>query len=105
MRIDCYIDLSLVQVVGSKSVWLAPPSISSYMFADPENRPITNLLNTSPVDVFSETVDEENPNFWTHVVPNAMSAVLAPGDLLFIPPGWWHAMRSETTSFSVSMWF
>ena len=45
------------------------------------------------------------PDFWKDVPPRAMSVTLEPGDLLFFPPGWWHAMRSEETSFSVSMWF
>ncbi|KAJ7063462.1 hypothetical protein C8F01DRAFT_1209770 [Mycena amicta] len=30
---------------------------------------------------------------------------LGPGDVLYIPAGWWHAMRAESRSFSVSMWF
>lgn len=35
----------------------------------------------------------------------AHEAVLRPGDMLFIPPRWWHAVRSLTPSFSVSFWF
>lgn len=75
-----------------------------------------SMSNTSRVDIFSSGVnsstEEDNdtsrcqfPEFWKHVVPEAMSATLEPGDMLFIPPGWWHAMRAEETSFSVSMWF
>jgi len=65
------------------------------------------MSNTSRVDVFS-TNDahlQNHPDFWENVVPNAISATLEQGDLLYFPPGWWHAMRSEDTSFSVSMWF
>ena len=32
-------------------------------------------------------------------------AVLGPGDALFIPAGWWHYVRSLSTSFSVNYWF
>ncbi|KAF8889775.1 hypothetical protein CPB84DRAFT_1785368 [Gymnopilus junonius] len=101
-----------VQVVGHKSVWLAPPSVSTYMrpvplLFDPE-RPTNSddLSNTSRVDVFADLSHLENlPEFMQNVVPVSMNAVLAPGDVLFFPPGWWHAMRSETTSFSFSIWF
>lgn len=64
------------------------------------------MSNTSRVDVFSTEADAiSHPEFWRHVVPNAISETLEPGDLLFFPAGWWHAMQSEETSFSVSMWF
>lgn len=34
-----------------------------------------------------------------------VEAILAPGDLLYLPIGWWHYVRSLTPSFSVSFWF
>ena len=58
--------------------------------------------NTSRLDVFST---EGNKEFADQVVPSSMTATLGPGDMLFFPPGWWHGMRSESTSFSISMWF
>jgi lysine-specific demethylase 8 len=27
------------------------------------------------------------------------------GDMLYIPPRWWHYLRSLSTSFSVSFWW
>lgn len=62
------------------------------------------MSNTSRVDVFAPD-DAKYPLFAERVIPSAMCATLEPGDLLYFPPGWWHAMRSEETSFSVSMWF
>jgi D-lyxose ketol-isomerase len=66
-----------------------------------------SMSNTSKVDVFTSVEEDRNEHlmFWTEVVPEAMTATLEPGDLLFFPPGWWHAFRSEEVSFSVSMWF
>ena len=61
--------------------------------------------NTSRLDVFSTDSDREYSNLLDEVIPSSMTATLGPGDMLFFPPGWWHAMRSETTSFSISMWF
>lgn len=31
--------------------------------------------------------------------------VLGPGDMLYIPPRWWHYVQSTTPSFSVSFWW
>ncbi len=31
--------------------------------------------------------------------------LLRPGQLLFIPRGWWHYVRAATISFSVSFWW
>ncbi|KAI0927989.1 hypothetical protein AcW1_005376 [Taiwanofungus camphoratus] len=110
------------QVVGRKTVWLAPPHVTPSMYpypavshldaGQPRNPAANNtnpsMSNTSRVDVFSPPGDcnrTEWPQFWENVVPRAMAVILEPGDLLFFPPGWWHAMRSEETSFSVSMWF
>ncbi|GAA6006064.1 uncharacterized protein JCM10292_006533 [Rhodotorula paludigena] len=39
------------------------------------------------------------------VEPHARQAVLHEGDVLVMPPRWWHAMVSLETSFSVSIWF
>jgi len=65
------------------------------------------LGNTSQVDVFAarEELLKKSPDYCNSVLPTAMEAILNPGDMLFFPPGWWHAMKSCETSFSVSMWF
>jgi lysine-specific demethylase 8 len=65
------------------------------------------MSNTSRVDVFSvrDAGQEGFDGFWNQVVPIALHGTLELGDLLFIPPGWWHSMRAEETSLSVSMWF
>lgn len=74
------------------------------------NKAEASMSNTSRVNVFAAGPKEdasrrEHAEFWVNVPDQAMSVTLEPGDLLFFPPGWWHAMRSEETSFSVSMWF
>ncbi|KAI0831717.1 Clavaminate synthase-like protein [Trametes gibbosa] len=116
------------QVVGRKTIWLAPPEASPYMYSyaepshsrneDQPRNPAANhdspsMSNTTRVDVLLPPSSTEEisrsrskfPAFWEKVVPHAMCVTLEPGDLLFFPPGWWHAMRSEETSFSVSIWF
>ncbi|GIL96279.1 hypothetical protein Vretimale_2123 [Volvox reticuliferus] len=34
-----------------------------------------------------------------------LDVVLEPGQMLYIPPGWWHFVRAMSTSFSVSFWW
>ncbi|KAH9977358.1 hypothetical protein BGW80DRAFT_1473248 [Lactifluus volemus] len=120
---DPYFNLyAKAQVVGRKTVWLAPSTQrvteALYPYPPPSlaydrergRNPAANLLapsmtNTSQVDVFFDQDKDNFPLFWERAVPEALTATLEPGDVLFFPPGWWHAMRSEDMSFSVSMWF
>lgn len=34
-----------------------------------------------------------------------VEGILGPGDCLYLPPGWWHYVKSLSPSFSVSFWF
>lgn len=76
------------------------------MYGDP-NADIS--IDLQRVDVLLPPSDpslaRKHPLFVRDVVPVARQAVLGPGDLLFLPPGWWHAMRSLEVSFGVSVWF
>jgi ribosomal protein L16 Arg81 hydroxylase len=56
----------------------------------------------SAVDVEAPDAAEHFPAF-ANAKP--FDTVLGPGDVLFIPRGWWHYVRSLTPSFSVNFWF
>jgi hypothetical protein len=92
----------LAQVVGTKTVWLAPPKFIAEMYPLQSD---SGLSSTTSLDVFSPITEEAYPLFVAHVLNESMATMLHPGDLLFFPAGWWHAMRSEEKSFSVSFWF
>ncbi|CAE7074561.1 unnamed protein product [Rhizoctonia solani] len=120
-----------VQIVGYKSIWLAPPEASPGMYAfasasespnqshtqgEPKRDPKREGMmgNTSSIDVFAFSAPDTNSNtfkvshplFFQCALPIALSTTLRPGDALIIPPGWWHAMRAiGGGSFSVSFWF
>jgi hypothetical protein len=70
--------------------------------------------NTSRVPIFSNpdrtlgpTHEARYARFYEGAWPESMEAVLQPGDLLVMPPKWWHAMRSEGggVAWSLSMWY
>jgi lysine-specific demethylase 8 len=76
----------LFHLVGRKLVYLWPPDAPI-----PRNAPPAE--NTSPLDAAS-LVDACE-----------LRADLRPGDVLFIPEGWWHYVVTPVTSVSVSVWF
>ncbi|KAJ1448920.1 hypothetical protein M885DRAFT_489877 [Pelagophyceae sp. CCMP2097] len=83
----------LCHVVGRKLVLLWPRD-AAIPAHDPPNE------NTSPVDV-EPSVDAEAQS----ALPGAYAVVLEPGDVLAIPRGVWHYVRSLTPCFSVSVWY
>ena len=85
----------LVQIVGHKRVLLWAPDAREMLRAPPAGSP---LANTSPIDPAELTEGSE-------LAGASRCVVLAPGDGLLIPMGWWHHCESLTVSFSVSFWF
>lgn len=62
--------------------------------------------NISAVDV-EEPADSAVNKAKYPLFANAkhVDCVLGPGDILLIPKGWWHYVRSITPSFSINFWF
>lgn len=87
----------LCQVVGRKRVLMFAPSDSHRLYAHPDPM----LHNTSRVDV----VEPDLAAFPLFAEAKRFECVLGPGDMLYIPPHWWHHVTSLSVSFSVSHWF
>ncbi|KAM7528899.1 hypothetical protein LguiB_032309 [Lonicera macranthoides] len=87
----------LAQVVGKKYIRLYPASLSEELY------PHTDFMlsNSSQVDL--DNIDEEE--FPKVVDLEFIDCILEEGEMLYIPPKWWHYVRSLTTSFSVSFWW
>jgi lysine-specific demethylase 8 len=88
-------DNIFAQIVGRKKVFLVPKNQThlSYPFID-------NLVNSQ--------VDPENydpTKFPKFMKADVYSTTVGPGDVLFIPRGWWHYLRSEDPSISINHWF
>lgn len=87
----------LCQVFGHKRIILAAPEDTPNLYPHEGKM----LENTSRVDAEHIDVDQfpltQNVKFHT--------LTLYAGEMLYIPPKWWHYVRSLEKSFSVSFWW
>jgi lysine-specific demethylase 8 len=88
-------DNVFAQVCGRKEIRLVAPKDSRYMY--PCNR-FDQGTTSSEVDV--DHYDAERHPLFRKAIEYRI--VLQPGDMLFIPRGWWHYVRSLDKSISVS---
>ncbi|KAJ1871472.1 Lysine-specific demethylase 8 [Coemansia sp. RSA 486] len=91
-------DNLFVQVVGCKYFRFYSPDESDRVYAYPQE---SMLDNTSQVDV-------SNPDLGRYPLfekAQYTECVVRPGDMLYIPPKWWHYVRSLSISASISFWF
>jgi len=98
----------LVQILGRKRVRLFAPTDTPYMYTYSINDKVTmdgvhhpavqasKIANIDLVDL------NEFPNI-KHATP--FEGILNPGDLLYIPAGWWHEIKSLDVSISINFWW
>lgn len=92
-------DNLLCQVVGAKYLRLYSPRESNKLY------PVDGLLsNTSEVQVEAPE-DETDTKYPRFREATYVECVLHAGEMLYIPPKYWHYVRSLSTSFSVSFWW
>jgi histone arginine demethylase JMJD6 len=83
----------LSQILGRKRLWLISPLQTDLMYQDPSD-PDHSMVN-SPNDPDLE-------HFPAFARAQVASCVLEPGDTIFLPAGWWHAVECTTASISIS---
>ena len=87
----------LCQVFGSKTIILASPEDTINLYPHESEF----LQNTSQID--AEHLDVGKYPLVAQV--KFYHLTLQPGDCLYMPPKWWHYVRSNSPSFSVSFWW
>ncbi|KAK3948606.1 hypothetical protein QBC32DRAFT_221630 [Pseudoneurospora amorphoporcata] len=87
------------QIGGSKRMILFPPS-------DVEHLSFAPGASSSSIDVFSALFGESSDSRYLAQVTHAHEAVVAPGDVLFLPPLWLHtATPTSDSSVAVNVFF
>jgi hypothetical protein len=91
-----YDDNIFAQIWGSKRIFLSPPHHDEFLYPREAN-----------AILFGSPFDPEAPDF--EKFPLARSACLIecivhPGDLLYVPAGWYHQVRALTFSLSSNRW-
>jgi hypothetical protein len=91
-----YDDNLFVQIWGSKRIFLAPPHHDEFLYTREANA----LLFGSPFD-------PERPDFEKFPLARQVAmteCIVHPGDMLYVPAGWYHQVRSLTFSLSANRW-
>lgn len=95
-------DNIFIQIYGEKRVLLYPPSDTAYLSPyHPKPKCIDSGTHQSKkhqsdvLDKFSEALN----------LASGFQAQVRPGDVVFIPTGWWHEIRAgDTSSISLNYW-
>ncbi|MFC0251461.1 cupin-like domain-containing protein [Massilia consociata] len=89
-------DNIFAQIWGTKRIFLAPPHHDEFLY----------VREANPV-LFGSPFDPESPDF--DAFPLARRAalvecIMAPGEMLYVPAGWYHQVRALTFSLSANRW-
>jgi hypothetical protein len=91
-----YDDNIFAQVWGAKRIFLSPPHHDEFLYPSEANA----LLFGSPFD-------PERPDFDTYPLARQATMIeitVHPGDMLYVPAGWYHYVHALTFSLSSNRW-
>ncbi|KAK9862064.1 hypothetical protein WJX84_003851 [Apatococcus fuscideae] len=108
-----------------RNMWLGPSGISTPLHFDPYHNLYAQAWGLKSVRLFhpaeacrlypypaqilknTSQVNAEDPDLMKYpsfAHASELSGSLRPGEMLWIPKGWWHFMQAQTASLSVSFW-
>ncbi|XP_043581774.1 HSPB1-associated protein 1 isoform X1 [Bombus pyrosoma] len=90
----------VAQIHGRKQWLLFPPSSSNFL--QPTRIPYEESTIYSKYNFFCPTKEDEINIL--KIQDTARLVILEPGDVLFVPPGWWHYVESLELTVSVNIW-
>jgi hypothetical protein len=91
-----YDDNIFAQIWGSKRIFLAPPHHAEYLYPSEAN-----------AILFGSPFDPEAPDFDRFPLARqatTIEVIVHPGDMLYVPAGWYHQVRALTFSLSSNRW-
>ncbi|XP_034192883.2 HSPB1 associated protein 1 isoform X1 [Osmia lignaria lignaria] len=97
---DSYGSNLIAQIHGKKQWLLFPPSSSKFL--QPTRIPYEESTVYSKYNFFCPTEEDEINVLKIQEKPKLV--ILEPGDVLFVPPGWWHYVESLDLTVSVNTW-
>lgn len=91
-----YDDNIFAQIWGVKRIFLSPPHHDEFLYVREANA----ILFGSPFD--PEAPDFENFPLARHAT--MIECIMQPGELLYVPAGWYHQVRALSFSLSANRW-
>ncbi len=91
-----YDDNIFAQIWGSKRIFLAPPHHDEFLYTREANAML-----------FGSPFDPEAPDYERYPLARQAAAIevlVQPGDMLYVPAGWFHQVRALTFSLSSNRW-
>ncbi|KAL1518808.1 hypothetical protein AB1Y20_003088 [Prymnesium parvum] len=102
---------TFVQVVGRKRIWLWPPAAHRQLQLFPSRHSLhrrSALLASTAASAIATPLSSDaavNAIHEAAIAAGGAPVDLSPGDVLFIPPYWFHMLQSiDPLSISVSLW-
>lgn len=89
----------LAQIVGRKRLTLFPPEQSHWLYPNYSRSKTT--LTTSQVNLMAPDL----ARFPEFANARSIECVIDPGEILFLPPYWWHQVESLDTAVSINFWW
>ncbi len=87
---------------GRKRIILFPPDDLPHLYPAPFDRRSGGAIS-SLIDIFNP--DLKKFPLFKKAVKNVIIAYLEPGEFLYLPPLWWHAVESEGFNVGLNCWF
>ena len=91
-----YDDNIFAQIWGTKRIFLSPPHHDEFLYASEAN-----------AILFGSPFNPEAPDFEKFPLARqatTIECIVHPGDLLYVPAGWYHQVRALTFSLSANRW-
>ena len=91
-----YDDNIFAQIRGTKRIFLVPPHHDEFLY----------VREANPV-LFGSPFDPERPDFDAYPLARGaapVECIVEPGDMLYVPAGWYHQVRALTFALSVNRW-